>query len=190
VDGVLEEWDGPAPISIEDDFNTLVGENEITGEIRFAYDSDYLYLGARLEDDEHHQPNTGSQLWKGDGFQWGVSACHPGWADAWREIDFALTPEGTQIYRRTQPSNKSDRHGLFDGAELAIQRDEDAGITSYEVGYPWSDTFGLTPEMDVISTNVALADHDDDGRTGLMQWAGGVFGSKDNSKFNAVGLGA
>ena len=104
-------WDGPA---------------DHTSAVAFAWDADNLYIGIVVTDDSHQNGGGApAQAWNGDGVQ-------AVFANAEQDTvtflyNFALNDGGELlIHNENAPG----------GAELAVERDDDTGTTSYEIVFP------------------------------------------------------
>lgn len=81
VDGELREWTHArmAPLIYPIGFDA--GDtNDLTSELGFMWDDEYLYLAVRTHDNEFHQPYAGDIVWAADnvelfldGWSWGLS---------------------------------------------------------------------------------------------------------------------
>lgn len=170
VDGSLDDWpalrftlnatsaaraegdqDAPPPADLSATFD-------------LRWDGDYLYLGARLSDDQAQSdsPNT----WEDDSVELyldGNADSDPGF-DA-NDHQYTTTRDGTMSDRGTEINPGSE------GISVATTEDG-AGQWSLEVAIPWSALGGAAEEGREIAVDVALND-DDDGGGGdshLIMW--------------------
>jgi hypothetical protein len=186
VDGDLEEVQSLEPIALGDATDTVpmggfAADVSLGGDVWFAWDEDRLYLAAAIEDEVHHQPETGGSTWRGDSLQWAISGEPPESAETFAELTIALTPEGPQVHHRTQPSGPS--RGLLDVPATIIR---EGGVTTYEVGIPWSE-LPASPEGR-FATSFLVNENDGQGRTGWAEWTPGIGNSKNPAEFRSVSL--
>jgi hypothetical protein len=181
IGGGLDDRNGVSPVSFS--AGPSVGEVSTGGQAWLSWDDDALYLSARIEDDTHHQPHTGGAVWKGDSIQFGVGRGRPGTYERFDEFAVALTPDGEQVFLYEQPGGEAA--GLLSSPDVAIERDDGAGVTTYEVAFPWS-VLPVSADADVGSLSLVVNDNDGQGRTGWAQWGGGIAAGKDTNQFQAV----
>lgn len=175
VDGVLDPTDDDPSASLADP------NGDLTADAWYRWDADGLSLTVRVDDDVHVQSWTAGEMWQGDSVQFTFAPGAPGEVVANHEFGMALTPSGPQVYRWVPTAQT----GLVEDAEVAVNRDDTAQVTVYEVLLPWSELDGWDPTDRLMSTAIAINENDGAGRT-WAEWGGGIAGSKDSSLFKAM----
>lgn len=122
IDGDVSELAGTKGLTVEEDFEVFKSDPTVSGPLWLTWDQDYLYLAADLADDDHVQQYDGGETWKQDLIQAAIASGEPGDADAWDEMDIALTPDGPQVYRRVLPDGSPAE--VLDSAKTEIVRTE------------------------------------------------------------------
>ena len=191
VDGVVDAaLTEPNGIDLTSDGAPAVigweGEQDLSGTLWLTHDADNLYVTASMVDDAHANPGTGSDIWRGDGIQVGVTAGAPGETLRVQEIGFALGGAGEVDTYRWAPSDQStDPTGM----QASVVRDEDAKTTVYEASIPWT-TLGIDPAARLLSTTVVVNENDGSGRAGWLTWGAGLAESKNPSLYRSLLLSA
>jgi hypothetical protein len=184
VDGDLDGTDGLTALRIDSDFSTYSGGEgkPLSGSVWLGWDDEALYLSARLVDDVHSPaPVDREMIWPSDLMQLGVT---PRKSEAWEEFTIGLTKDGPRANVRRFPQETTE---AYTAGQIEVTRDEEAGETHYEVALPW-DTLSASADADAIGLSVAIADYDDGDQAGLYEWAGGIFGGKDRTKYRPARL--
>ncbi|MBF4571545.1 hypothetical protein ITJ64_03360 [Herbiconiux sp. VKM Ac-1786] len=192
VDGVLDaaSVDGPS-VSLGDtgpaDIADWGGESDLSGDLRYTWDEDHLFVSAVITDDVQAQPASGGNIWQGDSLQIAVADGAPGDAAHWNELGFALTADGPQAW---QWQSVGGLAGSADGVQVDVVRDEGAKTTTYEAAIPWASVAPSTPEERLISISAVVNENDGGTRRGWYTWGGGIAEEKDSAQFNALVLQA
>jgi hypothetical protein len=177
IDGSLDALSENEPIAMADDGTVAVddygGSDDLDADVWLGWDDEHLYLVAAVKDDEHVQEETGRTTWRSDGLQFAVA---PLGSENFSEINVALTPDGPQVYRQYQPSQEN--RGVLDGAGAAIDRDDAASTTTYEVSIPWAE-LRVSPENGAFRTGLIVNDDDGAGRKGYLWWGGDIGSTND-----------
>jgi len=184
VDGVLDEWSEPALIlnrvadvfpverrfSVDGDWQ---GPKDLGAKVYFGSDGEALCVAAEVTDDRHFNAKTGDSIAGGDALQIGlVTAEGVDW-----NIGLALTQAGIALH---QSSGEGDT--LMKTAGCAVVRDDEAGVTRYELRLPWA-ALGLNPG-DAFGFNVVFVDDDDgNGQTYRLQLAPDPTGGSNSALY-------
>jgi hypothetical protein len=105
------------------------GEEVDSHHVYLAWDTEKLYILAKVRDPEHEQPYTLSTVWQGDTL-WFYMSQDPNQAQRLSaKFTLAQTPEGSQVWDWIDT-------GFVEGAQLAFTQ-EDGGYT-YEAAIPWA----------------------------------------------------
>ncbi len=172
IDADLSDWQALPAASLDDaTFKKLAaqwtGKEDLSGWFKLAWDDQYLYFAAEVQDDTFDQQHIGSGTWKGDCFQLGIAFAPPWASGAWNfehaEIGVALTPAGPEAYKTSAAG------GPMPNTKTAIKRI--GNITRYETALAWSDLGITKPQAQNISFGLFLNDADNAGRRGYLQWA-------------------
>jgi hypothetical protein len=206
IDGDLSEWDAAAPgftmdkqdqvREIEAGFVNRWSADVLTAKGSTRWDENKLYLAVEVRENKHHLPiSSASDLWKGSSIQIAVDpqrGSKPG-AKGYTELAFGLTDGGSALaYRYHAVAGKTS--GPFTAGELAVVRDETAGVTRYEIAIPWQE---LLPEgvMAAAGSELGisiLANYSDgtvvnpdssDARNGWIEYNSGIGAGKSPELF-------
>ncbi|WP_285038626.1 sugar-binding protein [Plantibacter sp. lyk4-40-MEA-4] len=182
VDGVLDDLDDLTPIV---PVATGRAADDQSARAWYTWDEDDLFLSVEVTDDVHDQPAAGANIWQGDSVQFTVAAGAPGSATGWHELGMALTPAGPQLYRWLAVG---EGPGTVAGARVAVERDDAAATTVYEVAVPWVRLTGVRPDAALLSSAFIVNEADGEGRDGYLAWGGGIAAEKDSAQFLPVRL--
>ena len=170
------------------------GSSYLSGKIWYDWDSNDLYITADITESAFTNDFTGANIWEGDSFQFAATTGVPG-ADATEstasanghyEYGAALTPDGSQLYRWTSPSQGS---GQVTDATVNVTRDDATDTTLYEIALPWSDLISVPPSANTVFSISAMLNNVDSGvRNGYLEWGGGIGDNKDVTEFNMAQL--
>ncbi|OUS67835.1 hypothetical protein B1748_35460 [Paenibacillus sp. MY03] len=175
IDGDWEKWDAFTGIVLPSDRERQVkmsdwkGLQDLSAEIKFAYDDEALYIAAKVEDDIHY-PVADSDMWVGDSLQ--IAFTHDSELYG-PEYGFNLFNEGRkQIWRWSDgvaklPKEKVDYHVSRSGT-----------LTLYEAKLPWQAFFADKPDGKVSMT-LLVNDNDGNGRKGVVEWTGAIVRGKN-----------
>ncbi|MDR2673530.1 MAG: hypothetical protein LBC18_01330, partial [Opitutaceae bacterium] len=195
VDGSLDDWSlrDPIPLLAAGQLASSApgyapSPANLSAAAWLAWDNAGLYLAARVRDDHHHPLDTDAQLTQGDSL---VLALQPAGratgpaadARAFALVLSAAPPAGGGgashiLYRPAEYSGGlSSGHLARDSSncDIAIARDDTAGVTTYELFLPWSELGGILPAVGG-KTGLALQlnDNDGDGLAASMSWGAGL----------------
>ena len=158
--GDFSGWKDPArihvPFRVVGNEPFLKDEKDLSAEIAFAWNEDFLLLDVLVKDDVFKQEHTGWHTWNGDALQFGFARRRlerltaNDYADALdqgtTEVDFALTKRGPEAYRTISfdpyklPSDMFGK-GQIDLAECPLsidRRDVPGGVElHYRIAFPW-----------------------------------------------------
>lgn len=163
-----------------------------------AWDDEYFYFGAVVDDEVHHQPWDGMDVWKGDSIQLAFDPLHDGapdrpaslletrariyeegYGDDDYELGIALTPNGPQASVIRGPAGVST--GVIEGALAAVRHG--GGRTTYEVALPW-DALPPLRGADGATIGMDLLVNDSDGEHRLtLGWADAIANGKYPSRY-------
>ena len=114
------------------------GPEDLSTVTRYAFSDTHLYVYVVVSDRQHHNEQTGGNIWNGDSLQFGVDLLNitNGTADDPRrnELGFALNSDNGSIQRHAWSS--SPGASSIDGITVAITRDNAAGTTTYDLVIP------------------------------------------------------
>ncbi len=142
VDGSLDDWDLSHGIDMDTaSYVKLLedrhGPKDLGGHIYFAADNQDLYMAAIVEDDVFSQDYTGSNVWRGDSVQIGITSLAPWIGGEWpagqQEFELALTSKGPQMLEWGKDQ--------LPGVKIAIKRK--GTQTIYEAALPWTALYGI-----------------------------------------------
>lgn len=158
------EWVGvrhhPVPFTtVQNDCsgaNAFQGEKDLSVEIGFGWNEDFLLIDALVKDDAYRQDRTGWWTWNGDAIQFGFAKARlehltandytDSLAQGTTEIDFALTKNGPEGYRTISfdPYKwPTDVHGKGQidpkDCPMVIEKTETEGGIElrYRIALPW-----------------------------------------------------
>ena len=156
-------------------------------EARFwlAWDKDYLYFAARVQDDVFHQTQDIANIWQEDSIQIGLDTYYDralSYQEDDYELGFALGPGGPLSYCWAGAWAGRPPEGV----EVAVVRDEEQKTTNYEAAIPWQSLAPASAERGkVMGFSVLFNDSDRQGR-GFIEWGGGIASGKHPSSFNKL----
>ncbi len=127
------------------------GSNDLSSSFRVAWDKNYLYLAAKVQDDVYAQNAAGVNLFKGDSLELLLDTNISG--DFFKtqtdgdDYQLGISPgrpsvSGTREAWLWQPTNVA---GARTQVKIVATRNESVHLTRYEVAIPWS-MFGVTPK--------------------------------------------
>jgi hypothetical protein len=170
------------------------GSSYLSGKIWFDWDSNDLYITADITESAFANPATGGNIWQGDSLQFAATSGVPGAstttstasANGHYEYGAALTPDGSQLYRWTSPSQGA---GQVTDATVNVTRNDATDTTLYEVALPWSDLTSVQPTANTVFSISAMLNNLDTGvRNGYLEWGGGIGDNKNVNEFNMAQL--
>jgi cellulose/xylan binding protein with CBM9 domain/calcineurin-like phosphoesterase family protein len=159
LDGVLDEWQSVqmVPLVYPVNFKESTPE-DLTAELGFMWDDDYLYLAVQTLDNEHHQPYAGDIVWSADNVElflgdwsWGLTLTKNG-------------PEAFMYWGVDEAGN-----AVNSDVKLAVRRENTK--TTYEALFPQS---LLTPlqlsQGNSFKVNMLMNDLDPSGPKKGRHW--------------------
>lgn len=189
VDGTLDALDSARAISLPADgtidLDGYAGADDLSARLWFTWDVDNLYLSAAVTDNVQAQKDSGGTIWRGDSIQFALAPGNPGETNTEYEYGVALTPDGPQVYRWIAINGQT---GPASEVKVAITRNGDDHLTTYELAIPWDELTPIKPADGMFSLAAIINDNDGAGRKGWIAWGGGIGHGKNPSLFNAVRL--
>ncbi len=177
VDGDLSEWEGATFInipvnSVQVDYSSYDGDNDLSAKVYFSYDEEYLYVGAKITDDKIVFTYGADAYWRGDSFQ----------------VAFGQGITYGPEYGFGYDTNKEPAvFGSYNVAQKYTESVEFVEVSDknhifYEVKIPWEATpFGTV--QDAMQTCVVINDNDTGARDGWLEWKAGIGRNKNPSGF-------
>lgn len=173
VDGDLSEWEGAPglPLALN------APERGLNAIARLGWDGEHLLLAVAVEDEKHFNAKQGARIWDGDCLQFAF--------DPVREktepfnLGVALASERVQAHQWMGP----EENVLLQG-EYAVSRDDQKGMTTYEVKIPIKSLIAAPAKGAVFGFN-AVVFNDEDGE-GHDYWIGlspGLAGGLDPAQY-------
>lgn len=186
IDGHLDDWLSPVQlrlggeaggVRIDKDYG---GAEDCSAQLRLAWDQDYLYVAAEIDDNVQHQEDGGAQIWRGDCLQlaWrnGAPNSRPGFDGTEHEVGLTLTSAGPLVFQWAPGA------APLSAAKLAVLREGERTI--YEAAIPWSALGVKSPRAGLRSAwSMTVNDNDGAGFRGWLEWTPGICGGKDSSLF-------
>ncbi len=149
------EWEGRRYVSIAADESS-----DLYAEIYKGWDENFFYLAVSVEDDEHFNTKSGTDIWNGDSLQF---AFVPGGGIEPFNLGMALTTYGIQTHQWTE--NDTD---VFEKSEYKVVRNEEEKNTLYQLKIPLEILGFKTERGGIFGFNAAVF-QDNDG-TGHDYW--------------------
>ncbi|GBG09990.1 hypothetical protein PAT3040_04674 [Paenibacillus agaridevorans] len=175
VDGSLEEWDSNIGIALPNSGTTQnqvagwSGAEDLSANVKFAYDQDYFYLSAKVRDNTHFAA-AGIDMWSGDSIQFAFG--ENGVYGA--EYGINLIDGQTQVWRWR---NGSASFGKETVVANTVRTGND---TYYEARLPWQAIFASgMPSEGPVAFSILINDNDGGGRRGWLEWTSGIGKVKD-----------
>lgn len=200
IDGDLSEWTkGWIHMDKPENFHQYVGfftpysgVNDLSANVAFMYDDEYLYFAGEVIDNVFHaEAVTPLNIWQVDSIQIAM-ALYPENLQLIGDFEeFAMgLLEGKPVLYRHKTKFETDTPTVIDNSELAITQKD--GKTYYEFKAPWKDLIPGFKEIDSkeeILISIVINDNDGEGRKGRMSYGGGIDGTKDYTLFKRVYIG-
>ncbi|MCP1136268.1 S-layer homology domain-containing protein [Paenibacillus polysaccharolyticus] len=168
------------------------GPNDLSIQAKASWDAENLVLKVDVKDDIHHQSNTNGDIWQGDSLQLGIDLGKEDGAASKQvnELGFALNQEGVITkWRWRAPEGVAT--GLLESASASITRDETTHITHYQITLPFAalhqEGYSFQPHKP-IGFALLVNENDGEGRSGFMEFNGGIGTSKDARLFGNLYL--
>ncbi len=182
LDGKLEkgEWNEAASIDLGRgtyvylDGNSYTGPADLTGKLYTAWDEEYFYLAAEIEDDVYAQDNMyGGVFWRSDGIQIAF-AKYRGIASV-SQFDLAkLDGEDRITIERTPDATLM---GELSKENYVLKISNEGNSTIYEGKIPWSIIFpdGYTAAKNgELAITLLVNDNDGSVREGYLEFGSGM----------------
>jgi hypothetical protein len=150
IDGSFDEWDLDQNFadSVVAGASNWNGDADLSARVTLGWDTDNLYLAARVKDDKYVQNASGKNIYKGDSVEILI--------DTNVSSDFylrELTPDDYQLGMSPgsgQPGNDPEAYLWYPSSQAGERQKVKIGAMKTDDGYrieaqiPWS-TFGVTP---------------------------------------------
>ena len=175
IDGDMSDWAGEKKMSfpVSDSQRTVKLTSKVpdnTADAYYAFDDEYLYILAAVEDDIHIPILDAATYWQGDSLQVALAKKEDTYG---AEMGFALdekTGDMLVTYRNGVPSEKLLAKGKREGTK-----------TVYEIKIPWDIYFEKCPGEYKFS--IAINDNDGFGRANMLEIAPGICTGKKSAEF-------
>ncbi|MBR4221898.1 MAG: hypothetical protein IKR81_12115, partial [Victivallales bacterium] len=193
IDGKLDEWDAYPAITLgertpgQQHFTDKYdGDKDCSAKLHFAWDAQYLYIAAKVQDNHHNNPVRDSSVWNGDCIQFAMRRNGP--------APLNSSPDGINEFALAADAKGAFVHSWAGGQQSAEKELKVASIVTedgitYEAAIPWR-YIGLpnaTASMQ-YGLSFVIADNDGKGLHGWLEWTPGVFGSKAPSAYGWLTL--
>ena len=196
VDGDLSDWSGrelvrlgeATPVAVKYTKHPYGGDADLSCEVAFAWDEEFLYVSAKVRDDCHVNPVRSTEVWKGDAIQFALRAGGP--ADKADDSavlqEFAVGVDAEGAFVRTW----NNQTQYMSQAKAASQASCDT--LTMEFAVPWR-LLGLEPPQSGASFGMSFVVPDNDSpdvrieklssMDGYIEWTPGIFFGKDPASF-------
>ncbi|HJN18161.1 MAG TPA: sugar-binding protein, partial [Armatimonadota bacterium] len=197
IDGELGEWAG-VPLLVlgaeEARSADYGGTGDLSATVAFAWNDTHLYFACEATDDSADFLQDGrklSSIWQHDSIQLAFDAAGnaktPGYADDDYEYGLGMTADGARVYRWVAGNNLPV--GDVPTIDLAVTRDDEAGVTRYEAAIPFKELVPFSPERAQCGVTMVINDRDaGEGQRAWLEWTPGIAGAKDPSAFGILRL--
>lgn len=158
------------------------GADDLSAEIWIGISGETLRLRALVRDDIHRQPESGRQLWKGDGIQFAL--VFPGQEGMW-ELGLARLDSGKPDAFGWQAPNGFDPEKAAERIRLVTARE--GTLTRYDAEIPL-DALGVKADATAngFRFNLLVNENDGDGRDGWIEIAPGLGSGKNPARYPAL----
>lgn len=177
IDGNINSWKHIPPVTIGDndhihpvDHTTYSGMNDLSANLRLAYDDQFIYFSAEVTDDSHFNKFENNQIWKGDSMQ---IAMDPEMNCIKKEngldpddslVTVGLLSSGPALAVNISP----DKNALQQNIAFTVTRDDKTRKTIYMVKFPFKSAAPKLKPGDIFGFNCIT--FDDDSNAGADYW--------------------
>jgi hypothetical protein len=196
VDGDLADWSGrelvrlgeTAPEKAKYTKHPYGGDADLSCEVAFAWDEEFLYVSAKVRDDCHVNPVRSTDVWKGDAIQFALRTGGPADKadDSAALQEFAVGADDDGAFVQTW----NNQTQYISQAKAASQVSGDT--LTMEFAVPWK-LLGLEPPQAGASIGASFVVPDNDSpdismdklmaMDGYLEWTPGIFYGKDPASF-------
>lgn len=164
--------------------NKWSGPNDLSWELKVAFDMDWMYFHVDVTDDVADNPMQGEMIWKGDSIQFAFDPQQN--RDGRGLISFAISTVGEKpcLWGFFHPDGKYVGD-IFKWAKDRSHRREGGIVYDFALPMAFFQPFDLSRGQ----MNFSFAVIDRDGGAGIDSWmplTDGVFGGRDASKFSTL----
>lgn len=179
----LDEADQFYAFGKQENQATWTGPADLSADIRFAWDEQYLYLGVEVTDDIAGPVKPDYDVWQQDGLQMLIDPMRTS-AHKVGKYDYAVGEDaGKHRVRCYLSADGSIQLGDITTWKVATRRGENGNIT-YEIAIPWSAILPFQPATGAnLGFTLILNEDDGFGRDSFMTW----FGNAHNKDIDKVG---
>lgn len=174
------------------------GKDDLSAEIKTAWDYDNFYITVKVKDNIYYQEDTGEYIWKGDSLQFGLLygketyVAFGNFGSKYSEFGAAKTSAGDEMFRWMSEDEQTPK-GPVENYECVITRDESDKTTLYEIALPWTEILPqniekFDPTDRALGFSLLVNDNDKNGRRGWIEFASGIGEGKDTSLFTYLNL--
>ena len=201
VDGDLSDWGGAdavrlgetTPVAVKYAKHPYGGDADLSCEVRFAWDEEFLYVGAKVRDDCHVNPVRSSEVWKGDAIQFALREGGPADRASAPAVlqEFAVGVDAVGAFVQTW-----NNQGQFSALVRAASAQADDTL-AMEFAVPWK-LLGLAMPQANASYGISFVVSDNDSpdilieklssMDGYLEWTPGIFYGKDPSRYAILTL--
>ncbi|MHB1456012.1 MAG: beta-galactosidase [Armatimonadota bacterium] len=160
------------------------GDSDLSGEVILAWNSNFLFVVARVTDDHFNPYDSVSGFWNGDSIQFALAPNTSVESDAKSAIFLGAAdfPFGRKVVVTGAPIGLPT--GIFD---IPFNTIHEGNVLTYIVALPWRYAIRVNPLSDEgIRFNLIVNDNDGSGRRGWVQLSDGIGDGSDVSKFPVV----
>ncbi|MFA5646210.1 MAG: hypothetical protein WDA18_07655 [Candidatus Ratteibacteria bacterium] len=154
------------------------GPEDLSAAIYFAWDLEYLYLGAMVSDNKHHNTKIGSTIWDGDALQcafvpYGTEGTPP------LNLGVALASGTVQAFQWA-----GEESNILQKGKYLVTRKEEEKKTFYEMKLPLDRVKIGNSEGKIFACNLVIFDGDEnEGQDYWIQISPGLAGGWNPGQF-------
>ncbi|WP_160495740.1 glycosyl hydrolase family 28-related protein [Paenibacillus dendrobii] len=168
------------------------GADDLSLASKITWDDNNLYVNVDVKDNVHSQTYTNGDIWQGDSLQVGIDLAKQdgGASRQVNELGFALNQDGSVTKWRWRAPDGITA-GPMESAQAVITRDEAAKVTHYKLTLPFQALHGAGYDVhpdQPIGLALLVNENDGEGRSGFMEYNGGIGTSKDAGLFGNLYL--